>query len=206
MRTACAWRCQRASSSGWGDGGGGWTSERASRTGGRGTGAQGRRSWKCTRPWETVRPEPPLPSGLFGLQRERSVAHGAGALEPLNHDAGSGDLGVQQPERRRQRSAGEEPLARGEHEGEGPEPDLIDEVVLQQRLDQVAAARYLNLTLAIPLEPTYIGDDIANDRGILPLGAAQGARRDHFGHRVQLERDGIRRIGDARPVRGEDLI
>ena len=61
-----------------------------------------------------------------------------------------GDHPVDQLQAGRDRAVGEQPLAGPDDDREDPQAEFVDEVVLQQRLDQVAAAMHLQFGPVAP--------------------------------------------------------
>ena len=83
-----------------------------------------------------------------GLRRSGLDAHGAvrgfaGGLVGGDHDAGAGRPAVRQPQRTRRDAFGKELFAGAEHYRERQHVVRVDQVVLDQRLDQVPASVYL---------------------------------------------------------------
>ena len=131
----------------------------------------------------------------------------AGTLVAVNHHAGSRRLGIGKPERARDGPVAEEAFARAHHDRKDPEAKLVDEVVLQQGLDQVGAPGHVNLASGPLLESRHGGRGFSlQQRRVGPLHFAKRPRGDVLWHPVQLRRDRIVRIRDARPVGGEDLV
>src|SRR5205814_9461562 len=113
--------------------------------------------------------------GLF--QRKRSVLDRPGALIGRDHDAGGRGLHRVELESDRDRPIGEETLSRSEKDRERPHVELVDEVVLEKRLQQIAAAVHLDLRAGLLLELGDVLCDIARyERGVLPLDASQRPR------------------------------
>src|SRR2546430_5873265 len=86
------------------------------------------------------------------FQRERSCDDLAGWLVRTDHDSSGGDLAVDELQPGGDGAVREQAFARPDDEGEDPQAVLIDEVVAQERLDQVAAAVHLQLWPILLLE------------------------------------------------------
>src|SRR5712692_8603439 len=77
------------------------------------------------------------------------------------------------------------------------EPELIDQIVLEQRLNQVAASVYLKLGAVFLLELLDLADNIAvNWDGLLPIGADRPVRDYVFRRPVDRIAG---RVGGLRP-------
>src|SRR5262245_18103714 len=60
-----------------------------------------------------------------------------------------------------------------------PEPELIEQVALQQSLTERTMAVYDKVLAVLPLEPGRLGRDITpDDRRVVPIGPFQGGRED----------------------------
>src|SRR5215218_6033200 len=79
----------------------------------------------------------------------------------VDHDAGTRDLAVDKLQRGGDRAVAEEALPGAEHHREDPQPVLVDEVMLEQRLDKARAAMDLNLWAVPALEFCDVFRDVA---------------------------------------------
>ena len=103
--------------------------------------------------------------GLGGLvKREGAVFDLACSLVCGDHDSGAGGLGVDKIQPGGDGPIGEEALACTEQNGEYPDPELVDEVVCHQRLDEIAAAVDLNLRAGLVLESGDFLADVTLDQ------------------------------------------
>src|SRR6266496_1593355 len=91
------------------------------------------------------RPRWVTPGAPQSVQRERSCDDLACRLVGADHDSGGGDLAVDELEPGGDGAVGEQAFARPDDEREDPQAVLVDQVVAQQRLDQVPAAMHLQL-------------------------------------------------------------
>src|SRR5439155_819640 len=93
------------------------------------------------------------------------------------------------------------------HHRKDPQAKFVYEVVFQQRLDQVRAPRHPDLSSGLLFEASDGFRGVpAQQGGVLPLHLGKRPRGDVLSHAVQFGCHRILRIGDARPVRGEDLV
>src|SRR5262245_25776861 len=74
-----------------------------------------------------------------------AVLEAAGALVDVQDGAGRDLLQLDEPERARDRALAEQALAGAEDDRELPEAQLVDEIVREQGLDELAAAVDLKL-------------------------------------------------------------
>src|SRR5207245_4909199 len=93
--------------------------------------------------------------------REQAVADVACALVRRDDDARGGGLAVDQPQAGRDGTVAEQPLAGAEQDGVDPQEVPVDQVVLEQRLDQLAARVDLDLRSVLLLEPAVLLGPIA---------------------------------------------
>src|SRR5919202_5033155 len=98
------------------------------------------------------------------LGRERPVADLARPLVRRDDDARSGGLAVDQPQAGRDGAIAEQALAGTEQDGEDAQEVAVDQVVLDQRLDQLAAPVDLELGAILLLEPADLLGHIALTR------------------------------------------
>src|SRR2546425_2037610 len=104
------------------------------------------------------------------VQRERPVLDLARALIRRDDDAGARRRHVHDLEPRRDRASGEEPLPAAEHGWEGPQVELVDKVIPQERLDEVAAPVHLDLWSGLLLQLGHVHRHVALDEcGVVPL-------------------------------------
>lgn len=98
----------------------------------------------------------------------------------------------------------EQLLAGAEQDREDLQPELVDEVVLEHGLDEVAAAVDLQLRAIFPLElPDLRRYVAANKDGRLPVGINRPVRNDVLRRLVDA---GARLVVALRPVAGEDVV
>src|SRR3990172_1408289 len=98
-------------------------------------------------------------------------------------------------------------LAGAEHHREDEQPVLVDQVVLQQRLEQFGAAPSVHGPAGLLPEPPDLGDNVALDQtGIVPRDTLEAARHHVLWPRVERGRDGVIGVGDLGPVIGEDVV
>ena len=98
----------------------------------------------------------------------------------------------------------EEALARPEHDREDDQPQLVDQVVLDQRSPELMAGRDDDLSVQLLLEPRDLGHHVAReDRRVVPLGIHERRGHDVLGHAVQPVRE---LAGPGPPPRAEVLI
>jgi hypothetical protein len=96
----------------------------------------------------------PLDLGLGGLvELERPRGDVPRSLVGVDRDAGRRDRAVDQLERGGDRAVAEAARAGADDEREDPDAELVDEVVLEQRLDQSRAAVDLDLGPVLAFEP-----------------------------------------------------
>src|SRR5207302_1509588 len=83
---------------------------------------------------------------------------------------------------------------------------LVGAVVPHERLHKLDAAVHLELAPRFALQlADGLGDIALDEARVVPLECVQGPGGDVLRHRVQHRGDLVVRIGDARPVPGEDL-
>src|SRR5206468_1338068 len=75
--------------------------------------------------------------------------------------AGARRRHVHDVEPRRDRASGEEPLPAAEHGREGPQVELVDKVIPQERLDEVAAPVHLDLWSGLLLQLRHVHRHVA---------------------------------------------
>src|SRR5438045_7595148 len=85
----------------------------------------------------------PCRGGL--LERKRPVLDRPGALIDRDHDAGGRGLHPVELESSRDCAVAEETLSASKKDRERPHVELVNEIVLEKRLQQIAAAVHLNL-------------------------------------------------------------
>lgn len=108
-------------------------------------------------------------------------------------------------------AAGAVPLPKSrlpaEHHREDKQPVLVDQVVLQQRLQQVGTAPALQAPAGLLPELPKFGNHVALEQaGVVPGDTLEAARHHVLWPRVERGRDGVIRVGDLGPVTGEDVI
>src|SRR5947208_5096143 len=109
-------------------------------------------------------------------------------LVPEDEDPGVPDRPrFEQAERLRGRGLAKQSLAASEHDREHHQPELVDEVVLDQHLDERGAAGDEELARDLLLELRDFGGDVAvKPRRVAPRQLLQGRRDDVLRHRVHL--------------------
>lgn len=91
-------------------------------------------------------------------------------------DAARGDDALRQPEGRRQRAAGEQALAAAQRQRVHKQPERVDQVVRQQRLQQAGAAPDVQVAAGLAFDFGHLNGDVpAQDPGRLPGGGGEGA-------------------------------
>src|ERR687892_2865919 len=116
---------------------------------------------------------------LFGrlLERERSVPDVARPLVRRHHDAGRGRGRIGELQPRGWGAVAEDPLSGSEHDREDHEPELVYEIVLEQRLDQVGAAMHLDLRPFLLLDLRHRLGGVALEQGrVVPLDPVERPR------------------------------
>src|SRR5262249_54574542 len=144
-------------------------------------------------------------SGL--VEHERAVLRGPGRLIGGDDDAGARGAAASQRQRGRVRAVAEELLAAPEMHGKVQQAVLVDQVVIDERLRELAAAVHLQLVPGPLLEPGDLGGQVAAEqRGVVPVDGGERGGRHVLRQRVELARDRIVGIGDLGPVAAEDLV
>src|SRR5437588_2955218 len=139
-----------------------------------------------------------------GCQFDRSDLDVTGAAVGGHDDAVWCDVALEHAETRRLRAFAKETLSGSQRDRINLEPELVDQIVLEQRLNQVAASVHLELRAIFLLELPDLADDIAVDRdGLLPIGADGPVRDDVF--RRPIDRI-AGRVGRLRPKTGKDVV
>ena len=82
----------------------------------------------------------------------------------MDNDAGAGSPGFDEPESDRRVPFREQPLAASQDERVEPEPILIDEAVLDQRLGEIAAAVDLEFLASLGLQVYDLVHRVAPDQ------------------------------------------
>ena len=102
-------------------------------------------------------------------------------------DAFADDVGLDEAKRLLVARLAEEPLARSEDDREDHHAQLVDEVVLDQRLHELGAAVDDDVGVDIVLELGDLGRDVALEHGgVVPLGLVERRGDDVLRHRVEL--------------------
>src|SRR3989442_14859997 len=108
---------------------------------------------------------------------ERARLEFAGPFVTVNHDAGRRHLRIRKSKGPGKGPVAEEALARANGDRKDPEAKLVDEVVPQQRLNQVRAPRHLDLPTGLLLEARDgVSDVTAQQRGIVPFRLVKRSR------------------------------
>src|SRR5206468_12688263 len=99
----------------------------------------------------------------------------AGAFVGVDGHACTGSLRVDQLQSGGNGSSGEEPLAIAEHQREEPKPVLVDEIVFDQGLNQVATAVHLDLAPGLILKRGDRLSDVSLDESrVVPRDFFEG--------------------------------
>src|SRR5829696_976174 len=139
------------------------------------------------------------------VQRERSCDDLACRRVRTDNDSSGGDLAVEEPQPGGDGAFREQAFTRPDDEGEDPQAALIDEVVAQQRLDQVPAAMHLQLRTIFLLEcRDALGRVSLYQHRLAPLQRGMTPRRNILGGVFQ--RPGPSLLRGVRPVRCEDIV
>src|SRR6187551_324811 len=126
-----------------------------------------------------------------------------GDEQAVRRGAGAGQL-----ERMRRRTVGEQLLAAAEHNRHREYPKSVDQVIGEQRVDELGTALG-NEVWAVFLLQALHGGDVAQEQRALPTGIDLTGARDH------VLRDVPKQLGDATmgralvvvgPVGGENLV
>src|SRR5215472_11278365 len=127
-------------------------------------------------------------------------------LVDVDNDAGAGCPGFDEPESDRRALFLEQSLAASQDERVKPEPVLIDKVVLDQRLSEIAAAVDLEFLASLALQPCDLFHGVTLDqRRVVPRHLVERFGDDVLREAIQLPGDLVF-AGDQRPVRGHDLV
>src|SRR2546422_6203483 len=97
------------------------------------------------------------------VERERAVCDVAGAFVFSDHHSSAGRLALDEHQAGRDRAVGKKALASPEQDGKYHHLKLVDEIVLHQRLDEVAAAVNLDLRPSLVLEGGHLFPDVTFD-------------------------------------------
>ena len=98
----------------------------------------------------------------------------------------------------------EEALAGPEHDREDDQPQLVHQVVLDQRAPELIAGGDDDLSVELLLELRDLGHHVAlDDRRVVPLGILEGRRHDVLGHAVQPVRE---LAAPGSPAQPEELV
>src|SRR5439155_20677045 len=136
-----------------------------------------------------------------------AILEGAGALVDVQDSTGGGQLRVDEPKAARDRALTEEALAGAENHGELPDAQRIDEIVLEQGLEGVAAAVDLDLAALLCLELRDLLGNVALEQdGVVPRDLIERPRSDEFRSGVEGRGNLVRRVGGLGPGACEDLI
>jgi hypothetical protein len=98
----------------------------------------------------------------------------------------------------------EQALAGPDHDGEDEQPQLVHEVVLEQRAPELVAGVDDDVPVHLPLQPGDLLHHVAlQDRHVGPRGVVEGRGHDVLGHAVQPVRP---LASPGRPARREPLL
>src|SRR6266700_6670986 len=101
-----------------------------------------------------------------------TVYHGgrSGRLVAQDGHAGTECDGVGELELARFVVPGEEPPSAAQDEGEDPQPEVVDEMVIQQCVEQLVAPIQQDVLTRLLLEFGHLGDHVSpDDLGVVPL-------------------------------------
>jgi hypothetical protein len=138
---------------------------------------------------------PPTPT------RERSVPNELVAEED---EAVANGLGVDEAHRLLVAGLVEEALAGPEHDGEDDQPQLVHQVVLDQRAPELIAGGDDDVSLELVLQLRDLAHHVAlEDDRVAPVGILDRRRHDVLGHAVQPVRE---RAAPGSPAHPEELV
>src|SRR5260370_13851850 len=141
------------------------------------------------------------------VQGIRAVLHGPGWLVGRDDDTGGRRRAGGRPEGRRRRPVAEELLSRAEVHGKEQQAVLVDEVMRDEGLRELAAAVDLQLVSRPLLELGDLGGQVAAEqRGVVPADGVERRGGHVLRQRGELARDLVVRVGYVRPVGLEDLV
>src|SRR5438132_7417787 len=139
-----------------------------------------------------------------GCQLDRPELDVTGAAVGGHDDAVWRDVALEHAETRRLGALAKETLSRSQGDRVNLEPELVDQIVPEQRLNQVAASVHLELGAIFLLELLDLADDIAVDGdSLLPIGADGPVCDDVF--RRPIDRI-AGRVCRLRPITGKDVV
>ena len=125
----------------------------------------------------------------------------------MQDSTSSGLLCVDKPETARDCAFAEQALTGADNHRELPDTKRVDQSVLEQGLEEVAAAVDLNLATFLYFELRDLFDDVALEQvGIVPGDLIKRPRSDELRPGVESRRDLVRRVGGLGPRSREDLI
>src|SRR5919108_440268 len=141
------------------------------------------------------------------VHREVAGRHGACTLVARNHDPCRRHAAVDKPERGWPRAIAEQLLAVAQNDWECEQPDLVDQVVGEQRLEQIGAALRHQRGAVLSLRRGNVRPRLVQRDGTPPCQLHVGARRHVFRSTVEPLRDRIviAALG-KRPMRGENFV
>src|SRR5512145_1545150 len=136
-----------------------------------------------------------------------AILGAAGTLIHVKDSAGSGLSRVDKPEAARDCAFAEQSLAVADNHGKLPNTKRVDLIVLEQGLEEVAAAVDLNLAGVPCLELCDLLGHVALEQmGIVPGDLVERPRSDELRPGIEGHGDLVRRVGGLWPGSREDLI
>ncbi len=114
---------------------------------------------------------------------------------------------IDEPEASGNYALAEQALTRADDHRKLPDAQRVDEIVLEQGLEQLAAAMHLDFSAIQGLELcNRVGDIAIQQGGVVPTDFVERARRHVFRPGVECCRDLVCGVGLIGPVAREDLI
>jgi hypothetical protein len=135
-----------------------------------------------------------------------AVLEAAGALVHVQDSTGTGLLCIDKPEAARDCAFAEQALAGADDHRELPNAKRVDKIVLEQGLEEAAAAMDLNLATWPYLELRDLVGYVALEQArIVPVEFIKRPRSDELRPGVEGRSDFVRRVGGLGPGSCEDL-
>src|SRR6202035_3874401 len=138
------------------------------------------------------------------FERKRSELYLSGTAVRCDHDPAGRDPALKHREARRHGTVCKQALAGAERNRECLQPELVDQIVLEQRLNQVAASVNLELWAIFGLELLDLSDHITADWHRRFPFKTHGPPGDNVFGRAVDPRGGV--VVDPGPVCGEDVV